>query len=211
MNRKIFLDCGANRGQSIIAAKKQFGSDTEIYSFEAVSVLYNKLVDKWNNDPKVHLYNNIVWDKEDIVKIYISTEWSDASTLYLEKSDRKIDKNIYNEIKSIDLSDFIKTNFDPNDYIILKLDIEGAEYDVLYHLIQTGVLSYVNELWGEWHLDKFPRDYIINNLGYKQDAIYSKLEELKLPFKEWHAYVDDKEKLLLTLDDENRMPLNEII
>ena len=209
--RKIFLDCGANRGQSIVGAKKQFGIDTEVYSFEAVTVLYNKLVDKWKDDLKVKLYNNAVWDKVDKVKIYISTEWSDASTLYLEKFDRKIDQDLYNEVDSIDLSDFIKNNFTPEDYIILKLDIEGAEYDVLYHLAQTGVLSYVNELWGEWHLDKFPREYIINNLGYKQDLIFEKLLELKLPFKEWHVHLDENEKQLLTLDSSNRMPLNEIV
>jgi len=209
--RKIFLDCGSNRGQSIVGAKKQFGSDIEIYSFEAVSILYDKLIDKWSTDSKVHLYNNAVWDKEDIVKIYISTEWSDASTLYLEKFDRKINQDLYNEVDSIDLSDFIKNNFTPEDYIILKLDIEGAEYDVLYHLAQTGVLSYINELWGEWHLDKFPRDYIINNLGYKQDLIFEKLLELKLPFEEWHVHLDENEKQLLTLDSDNRMPLNEII
>ena len=208
--RKIFLDCGANRGQSIVGAKKQFGSDIEIHSFEAVPILYNKLVDKWNNDYKVHLYNNAVWNKEDIVKIYISTEWSDSSTLYLEKSDRKIDQNLYAEVKSIDLSEFIKNNFTLEDYIILKLDIEGAEYDVLYHLIQTNILKYINELWGEWHLDKFPREYIIEHLGYKQDIIFEKLEELKLPFKKWHPQINNEDKLLLTLDDNNRMPLNEI-
>ena len=155
-------------------------------------------------------WNNAVWDKIDKIKIYISIEWSDASTLYLEKNDRKIDKNIFSEIESIDLSDFIKNNFTQEDYIILKLDIEGAEYDVLYKLAQTGILSYVNELWGEWHLDKFPRDYIIKNLGYKQDFIYNKLDELKLSFKEWHVHLDNNEKQLLTLDDSNRMPLNEL-
>jgi FkbM family methyltransferase len=209
--RKIFLDCGANRGQSIVGAKKQFGSDTEVYSFEAVTVLYNKLVEKWANNPTVHLFNTAVWDKNDKVKIYISTEWSDASTLYLDKFDRKVDKDLYNEVDSIDLSEFIKDNFTPEDYIILKLDIEGAEYDVLYHLAQTGVLEYVNELWGEWHLDKFPIEYIIQNLGYKQDLIFEKLSELKLPFKEWHVHLDEDEKQLLTLDDSNRMPLDEIV
>jgi len=208
--RKIFLDCGANRGQSIVEAKKRFGSDIEIYSFEAVTILYNKLIDKWKDDPKVHLYNLAVWDKNDKVKIYISTEWSDASTLYLDKHDRKIDKNIYNEVESIDLAEFIKTNFTPEDYIILKLDIEGAEYDVLYHLAETGVMSYLNEVWGEWHLDKFPIERVINDLGPKQDYIFEKLFEYKLTFKDWHVQLDDNEKLLLTLDADNRMPLNEL-
>jgi hypothetical protein len=82
---------------------------------------------------------------------------------------------------------------------------------VLYHLAQTGVLSYVNELWGEWHLDKFSREYIISNLGYKQDLIFEKLLDLKLSFKEWHVHLDENENQLLTLDSSNRMPLNEIV
>ena len=208
--RKIFLDCGANRGQSIIYAKKQFGSDIEIYSFEAVTVLYNKLIEKWSDDPKVHLFNNAVWDKNDKVKIYISTEWSDASTLYLDKFDRKINKDLYNEVDSIDLAEFIKNNFTPEDYIILKLDIEGAEYDVLYHLAQTGVMSYLNEVWGEWHLDKFPIKHIVEDLGPKQNYIFEKLYDYKLTFKDWHVALDDEDKKLLTLDASNRMPLNEI-
>lgn len=208
--RKIFLDCGANRGQSIVGAKKQFGPDVEIYSFEAVTILFNKLLDKWKHDPKVHLHNLAVWDKNDKVKIYISTEWSDASTLYLDKKDRKIDEQLYNEVDSIDLSEFIKNNFTPEDYIILKVDIEGAEYDVLYHLAQTGVMSYLNEIWGEWHLDKFPIDRVINDLGPKQDYIFEKLFEYKLTFKDWHVQISDDEQSLLTLDKDNKMPLNEI-
>lgn len=208
--RKIFLDCGANRGQSIIYAKKQFGLDVEIYSFEAVTVLYNKLIEKWSDDPKVHLFNNAVWDKNDKVKIYISTEWSDASTLYLDKFDRKINKDLYNEVDSIDLSEFIKNNFTPEDYIILKLDIEGAEYDVLYHLAKTEVMSYLNEVWGEWHLDKFPIKRIVEDLGPKQNYIFEKLYDYKLTFKDWHVVLDDEDKKLLTLDANNRMPLNEI-
>jgi FkbM family methyltransferase len=208
--KKIFLDCGSNRGQSIVYAKKQFGEDIEIHSFEAVPLLYDKLIDKWKTDINVKLYNNAVWDKVDTVKIYISTEYSDASTLYLEKFDRKIDEKLFFEIESVDMSDFIKNNFNKTDYIILKLDIEGAEYDVLYHLAKTGVLDYVDELWGEWHLDKFPIDYIINNLGYKQDYIFEKLYELGLSFKEWHVNLNESEKTLLTLDESNRMPLNEM-
>lgn len=208
--RKIFLDCGANRGQSIIYAKKQFGQDIEIYSFEAVTILYNKLIEKWDNDPKVHLYNNAIWDKNDKVKIYISTEWSDASTLYLDKFDRKISKDLYNEVNSIDLSEFIKDNFTTEDYIILKLDIEGAEYDVLYHLAKTNIMSYLNEIWGEWHLDKFPIKRIVNDLGPKQNYIFEKLYDYKLTFKDWHVILNDEEKKLLTLDVNNRMPLDQI-
>ena len=140
-------------------------------------MLFRSLLDKWKNDSKVKLYNNAVWDKVDKIKIYILTEWSDASTLYLEKNDRKIDKNIFSEIESIDLSDFIKNNFTQEDYIILKLDIEGAEWEVVNDLIETNQLSKINELYVEWHDRFFSHDF---------DSLRQKLKKYpNLIYKNW--------------------------
>ena len=41
--------------------------------------------------------------------------------------------------------------FTPEDYLILKLDIEGAEYDVLERLTDANLLGWLNELYVEYH------------------------------------------------------------
>ena len=47
--------------------------------------------------------------------------------------------------------DFIQDNFQPEDFIVLKLDIEGCEFAVLDDMIATGVIDYINEVFVELH------------------------------------------------------------
>lgn len=54
-------------------------------------------------------------------------------------------------VPCIDLSDFIISNFDKNDNIIIKMDIEGSEYHTLEKMIETGAIKYVNNISVEWH------------------------------------------------------------
>ena len=53
-------------------------------------------------------------------------------------------------VKSIDFSKFIES-LDTNLKIICKLDIEGSEFVVLRHLISTGVVTKISELYVEFH------------------------------------------------------------
>ena len=48
----------------------------------------------------------------------------------------------------------MRDNITEDDYVILKLDIEGAEYEVLNKMINEGTVALVNEFHGEWHEDK---------------------------------------------------------
>jgi FkbM family methyltransferase len=40
--------------------------------------------------------------------------------------------------------------------VTIKMDIEGAEYSVLEHMIHTGAIDLVDDLFCEWHHDRFP-------------------------------------------------------
>ena len=40
--------------------------------------------------------------------------------------------------------------------ITIKMDIEGAKYPVLEDMIDTGAIDLVDDLFCEWHLDRFP-------------------------------------------------------
>ena len=45
-------------------------------------------------------------------------------------------------------------NLKPEDDVVLKIDIEGAEYLVLPDLVKKGALNLVDEVYCEWH-DRF--------------------------------------------------------
>ena len=45
----------------------------------------------------------------------------------------------------------------PEDWIVLKVDIEGDEYQLLSHLEKSGVLPLIDELACEFHFNDDPR------------------------------------------------------
>ena len=51
----------------------------------------------------------------------------------------------------IDLSKWIIENFSKNDYIYVKMDIEGMEFLLIQALIESGALDYIDEMDVEWH------------------------------------------------------------
>ena len=61
------------------------------------------------------------------------------------------DDNVSEELPAMNFSEFLARNFRPEDTIIVRCDIEGAEYEVLKSLIVTGTARLVDYLDVEWH------------------------------------------------------------
>ena len=151
--RKIFIDAGANRGQSInlFIKKKPDAKEYEIHSFECTKSKH--LVSKWEKEAEiarkfgcnVHLYKAAVWDQDNDNFVFYDGGNESSSLLREKYSAGKT------TVKTIRLSKFIKENFSKNDYIILKIDVEGAEYSVFKDLIETGVINQINKIYGELH------------------------------------------------------------
>ena len=147
--RKIFLDCGANRGQSINAFLKEFpnSNEFEIFSFEASKS--EEILSSLNNykSEKIKIFNSAVDTQDGYKKFYDSGDTSSSLI------DRNRTKNI-TKVKTISLSKFILENFDKKDYIILKIDIEGSEYDVIDDLFKKGIFNSIDLFFAEIHGSK---------------------------------------------------------
>ena len=178
---KIFIDCGAHCGESILEAKHRFGDDITIHSFEANPNLATELKKHFNLDSNVTIHNKAVWINEDKnIKFYLSVDFSDGSSIYKEKKSGGVSDNIYVDVPSIDLNKFIRS-FDKNDYIILKLDVEGAEYEILDNLIENNTVSLINEFHGEFHPDKIDKPEL-KDLEIK---IFKYFNDNKINFYNW--------------------------
>jgi hypothetical protein len=54
-------------------------------------------------------------------------------------------------VESFDFSQWLESNFSERDYIILSLDIEGAEYPILDKMFRDSTMKYVDRLYVEFH------------------------------------------------------------
>lgn len=159
----VLIDLGANTGQTV-RDWKEFTGDKfdswEIHSFEPIEM-------KWKADyPNVTLHRKIAGVKDGKEKLYVSTTNKKLGTSIFEgKEDNAL---VATEFDSIDLSKFIIDNFfDVN--LVLKVNIEGAEYKLLPHLIDTAGMMYVKQLYVAWHNHK------INIPKEEHDRVYNKV------------------------------------
>ena len=102
-----------------------------------------------------------------------------------EKLDRPIDHEIKFEwsspvsVESIDFSQWIKDNFSKEDYIFLKMDIEGSEYKVLPKMIDDGTITYIDSLVIEWH------DCVLPDFKMETVQLKNQLQSLGINVTPW--------------------------
>jgi len=82
---------------------------------------------------------------------YNNVYWSDGNSLLSSKTN--VLENDYELVEAIDLSEFIYeiTENKNKNIDFIKMDIEGAEVELINHLIDTGAISKVNYLICETH------------------------------------------------------------
>ena len=138
------IDCGSNIGMSIIFFKMLY-PNSSILSFEpsekAFSCLEHNI--KHNNIDSVVLYKKALSNKEGIADFYYDQEKA-GSIIESLKQERMSKKKC--SVETIKLSNYIDQKVD-----FLKMDIEGAELDVIEELKNKGKLSYIKQMVIEYH------------------------------------------------------------
>tara|TARA_Y100000034_G_scaffold81412_1_gene97571 strand:+ start:2892 stop:3491 length:600 start_codon:yes stop_codon:yes gene_type:complete len=153
--KKVFLDGGFNKGQSLdhFINIVPDAYEWEIHAFEPddrVNKLFDNYKDSFDN---IVFHKEVIWTTNEGARFYFA-DTPYGNTVIKEKTTGRINENDSKMLPSIDLAEFIKTNFKKNDYIILKLDIEGREYKLLQHLYDNEVVDYIDDVFVEFHEHK---------------------------------------------------------
>jgi len=164
-NNKIFIDIGANCGVATIILAKQ-NPLSIIYSYEPDKSLFNILLKniEINNLLNIKPFNYAV-TKKGINKINLTLHpnYSGGNTTYsnINNMENFFNKQIIQyEVNCTSIDEIIELN--NIDYIeLLKIDCEGAEYDILYDSIY--LKNYIiKNIVGEFHNLKYN---IVGNTG----------------------------------------------
>jgi len=161
----VAIDCGANVGEiSAMLAK----TGVQVFAFEPNPYAFKRLQSRTARYPNVTCYNKGVWDKNTTTSLYFHREaesneefWSFASSIFREKGN--VDPNHSVEAELVDLTEFIEKLDQPVD--LLKIDIEGAECEVLDKFLGKNLQDKVKLTLVETHDRKIP------GLKEKTDAI----------------------------------------
>ena len=80
------------------------------------------------------------------------------------------------QVPAINFSDFLARNFRPEDTVIVRCDIEGAEYEVLKSLIVAGTARLVDYMDVEWHAMLSPSLHHLKQVFSELSACLSRLD-----------------------------------
>ena len=145
--RKVFLDCGAHAGISVKKFREEYpnSEDYEIISFECNP----RFTEGLKKIEGITFHNKAAWIEDGKQDFYIGHAAS--SSLIYGKTRGNLDFDNPITVDSVDFSKWLIDNFSKDDYIIMKMDIEGAEYQVLPKMIEDGSIDYVDVVYAEFH------------------------------------------------------------
>lgn len=178
------IDCGASIGDvtDVVAS-----TGATVYSFEANPITFSYLEKRFKNYPNVTCFNKAVSTQQGKTSFFLHEDFdgseeklhsANGSSLLHFKSNVNTKAPV--EVETLDLCEFLKSL--KRKVRLLKIDIEGAEVDVLNKLIDSGMYKKVELILVETHEQKIPE------LRTPTEIIRKKIEKLNIKNinLEWH-------------------------
>ena len=88
------------------------------------------------------------------------------------------------EVSAFSLGDLINEYSQAYSVIVLKLDVEGAEYSIMPHLFDSGAAQKLNHIYIEFHSNDVSSDL---QAGRKREEveIINRLSQINIKFTRW--------------------------
>jgi FkbM family methyltransferase len=156
----VAIDCGANVGE---ITELMANRGAHVHAFEPDPLAFGVLERRFAGAPNVTCHNAAVSNRAGRMRLYYRKDRSDDPLVYsvgstLEPAKTDVDRESFTEVDVVRLTDFV-ARF-PR-VRLMKIDIEGAELDVLSDLLSRGLLERIDlvvvETHEEWIPDLSPR------------------------------------------------------
>lgn len=176
--RKVFIDIGGHLGESVKRFYRQRpdADEFETYCFEPDPAIFKKCFDNIGAMPNTFVFNSALTTQTGTAQMKTgSINDGEGSTLMSGKLTGGLNNTITVKCKSI--KEFFQSLWS-FDYCIVKMNIEGGEYELLPYLVETGLMNFIDELYVQLHSLKFDLENRI-----KMDCIELKWRQNMTAFK----------------------------
>ena len=176
---KLLYDLGAHWGESIKMFRKKLKNPKEwdVISVEASTLNVDKLSENASYEAnyfnEITIFNAFVYNEEKEIEFFeYKDEFHSAGSTYsktkfdLNSKKKPEYENLPHNVLNPDIFNIVesyKKNLDKYDEIIIKMDIEGAEYDILPSLIEVLDNSKTKQFYIEFHNKKVGLDPSIDD------------------------------------------------
>ena len=151
----VILDCGANVGD---ISSRFAASGARVFAFEPSPIVFPVLAKRFRNHPRVQCLNQGVWDSECSLSFSIPARRGSADDIDVSEgssflqSNHAIGQTV--EVGCVNLVAWLQAF--PGRVRLIKMDIEGAECQVIESMLAANVFDKVDFMVVETHEIQMP-------------------------------------------------------
>jgi FkbM family methyltransferase len=195
-NKKVlFVDLGANMGQAYTWFKKYFNASNisfELFEPNPNCIEYLKKIDDIVSG-KVKLYPVGVGVTKGYFDFYGLKEneggkYSQGGSIVKEHNSKvyKSSEDKLIKVKVINFSSYLRDRSAEFDKIIVKMDIEGAEVDLLEALLKNKTINLINILYLEFHSQYQTKDLSLSTRRREKKILKDLSHKTNVNIRIWH-------------------------
>lgn len=165
--RYVYIDVGARSYGSSIGSwfKKQYPKQNktfEIFAIEADGTFHGEYASKKG----INLLPFAAWIRNESISFEVSHDHDQKSD---EKgsgmgriraagaSSHDLSSENLHKIQGFDFAEWLKNTVTDKDFVVVKMDVEGTEFDLVPRLFETGAICLIDELFLECHYNRWQR------------------------------------------------------
>lgn len=148
---KVFLDVGAYDGASV-RFFRQHHKEARKFNIHCFEPHPESLVELRKVE-NVTVIPAAAWVYDGTAPLYLGKP--KGATLFKDKT-TNVDASQFVVVPCVDIARYMKEHFKRSDEIWMKLNVEGAEYAIIRHLNNEGLLPWIHRLYLTWHAYKIP-------------------------------------------------------
>jgi FkbM family methyltransferase len=163
-----FIDCGGHHGEGLKIFIDMYNIDEKwkIYTFEPNKESFNILKDFKYKNCNIEFINAGIWKEDSKLTFNVETtspgygskeDGAGSTFVKLENWNIKHSGNMgagdyltSYEVDVINFSNFIR-NLNDVEFLLVKMDVEGVEYDIIRNMIIDDSILNINDLYVEFH------------------------------------------------------------
>ncbi|CAK7343716.1 unnamed protein product [Dovyalis caffra] len=167
-SRYVYVDVGARSYGSSIGSwfKKQYPKQNrtfDVYAIEADKAFY----EEYRVKKGIKLLPYAAWVRNETLRFEINHDPGKEAKvkergmgriqLVKSASSSGSFSGEVNEIEGFDFAEWLKSTVTEKDFVVMKMDVEGTEFDLIPRLFETGAICLIDEIFLECHYNRWQR------------------------------------------------------
>jgi FkbM family methyltransferase len=138
-NDSLVFDLGGYKGDWANSIYQKY--ECNIFIFEPIPFLVEEMKVRFKDNEKIKIFPFALSDENKSMNIFLSNDGSSFNTNFSSESI---------ECKVVSIKDFINEN-NINQVDLIKINIEGDEYNVLKNLLENNLISIFTDIQVQFH------------------------------------------------------------